>query len=101
MLDNLDRLRNDAHLLRLLGHYARLGEANPEVWHPRLKVMESEEQIDLVKLHGELIAFDYVDQNTGHTPCSYRLTRAGLKALREIENTADDEAGLVIVNQAA
>lgn len=102
MLDNLERLRNNPQLLQLFGHYARLGEANPEAWHPRLMVMESDGRVDLVKLHGELIAFDYIDQNTGHTPCSYRLTRAGLKALREIENSADEEPGTVeVVTQAA
>jgi hypothetical protein len=102
MLDNLERLRNSPQLLQLFSHYAKLGETNPEAWHPRLMVMESDGRVDLVKLHGELMAFDYVEQNTGPMPCSYRLTRAGLKALRQIENPGDDEPGTVeVVNQAA
>jgi hypothetical protein len=95
-----NRERNNPQLLQLFSHYARLGETNPEAWHPRLMAMESDDRVDLVKLHGELMAFDYVEQNTGQMPCSYRLTRAGLKALQQI--SADDEPGTVeFVNQAA
>jgi hypothetical protein len=101
MLDNLERLRNSPQLLQLFSHYATLGEANPEAWRPRLMQMESDGKVDLVKLHGELIAFDFVEQNTGQMPCSYRLTRAGLKAVREIQVTADDAAGTVEVGKQA
>jgi hypothetical protein len=99
MLDNLERLRNNPQLLHLLGHYARLGATNPEAWRPRLAQMESDGRVDLVKLHGELIAFDYVEQNSGQMPCSYRFTRAGVKAFEQI--SADDEPGRAIVDQAA
>jgi hypothetical protein len=102
MLENMDRLRNNPQLLQLFNHYARIGEANPEAWHSRLTVMECDGKIDLVKLHGELIAFDFIEQNTGQLPCRYRLTRGGLKALREIENSADSEACTAeVMNQAA
>ena len=96
MLDNLERLRNNPQLLRLFSRYAKLGEHNPEAWQVRLAQLESDGPVDLVKLHGELIAFDFIEQNTGQSPCSYRLTRAGLKALQQI-----DEESVVILNQAA
>jgi hypothetical protein len=102
MLDNLERLRNDPQLMQLFSHYAKLGAANPEAWHARLAQLNCDGRVDLVKLHGELIAFDFVEPNPGQTPCKYRLTRAGLKAIREIENSLDDEPGAVeVVNQAA
>lgn len=45
---------------------------------------------ELVKLHGELIAYGWVEQNTGVTTilkpgvaaCCYRVTAAGKRALR-------------------
>jgi hypothetical protein len=102
MFDYLERLRNSPKLLQLFSHYAKLSEADPQAWHPRLMAMESDEKVDLSKLHGELIAFDFVDQNTGSLPCCYRLTRAGLKALRQIELSVDDEPGTDgVANEAA
>ncbi len=102
MLDSLERLRNDPQLLLLFSHYAKLGETNPEAWHTRLAHLDCDGRVDLVKLHGELIAFDLVEPNPGQTPCKYRLTRAGLKAIREIANSPDDEPGpLHVGNQAA
>ena len=102
MLENLERLRNNPQLLELFSHYALLGETNPEAWHSRLTQLEGDERADLVKLHGQLIAFDWIEQNTGQMPCSYRLTRAGQKAIREIAKLTDDESGTVEdLNRAA
>ena len=47
---------------------------------------------DLSRWHGALVAADWLEQNTGHTPNAvagqvagcYRLTRLGRKALRQI-----------------
>ena len=44
-------------------------------------------------LHGELIAFGWVEQNTGQVPSCYRITLAGLRAIRQAkaqENEDDD-----------
>ena len=102
MLDSMERLRNNPELLELFNHYANLGETNPEAWQLRLMQIENDGRADLVKLHGQLIAFDWIEQNTGQMPCSYRLTRAGLKALREIAKLTNDESGTVeIENRAA
>jgi hypothetical protein len=95
MFDNLERLRNSDQLRQLFGHYAKLGETNPEAWHPRLTQLDCDGRVDLVKLHGELIAFNWIESNTGQTPCKYRLTRAGQKAMQEIDSDTSE-----IENQA-
>jgi hypothetical protein len=66
------------------------------LWRSREMQMESDGKVDLVKLHGELIAFDFIEPNTGQMPCWYRLTRAGLKAVREIAAGTGE-----VVNHAA
>jgi hypothetical protein len=93
MLDDVDRLRHNAHLLQLLAHYAHLGEIDRETWQNRLMEMADVERPGLVKLHGELIAFGWVEQNTGQVPTCYRITPAGLRAMRKVhvqENEDDD-----------
>ena len=54
--------------------------------------MEGVEPKELVKLHGELIAFNWIEQNTGQVPISYRITQAGQKALRLALESDSDEA---------
>lgn len=92
MLDDLDHLRNDRHLVQLLSHCARLGAEDREIWQGRLMVMEGVEPPQLVKLHGQLIAFTWVEQNTGEIPCCYRVTSAGLRAMRRVKVEGDEEA---------
>jgi hypothetical protein len=102
MFDELDHLRQSAELLRLLTHYAELGAADREVWHDRLMRMDGLEPRDLVRLHGELIAFGWIEQNTGITPAPkpgtvagcYRVTTAGLRALKlaQAPRTDDEDA---------
>ena len=59
------RLRENAHLLALLTHYAHLGSEDRTVWQNRLMRMDGVEPQQLTVLHGELIAFDGIEQNTG------------------------------------
>jgi hypothetical protein len=80
MLLEIDRLRNTPHLRELLGYYA-----NREAWTNRLMQMEGVEPKELVKLHGDLIAFEWAEQNTGQTPNCYRITRAGQQALEQVQ----------------
>ncbi len=91
MLDDLDHLRNSPHLVKLLSQYAHLGAENRQIWQGRLMVMEGIEPPQLVKLHGQLIAFTWVEQNTGEIPCCYRITAAGLRAMRRVQ-AEDDSA---------
>lgn len=88
MFDELEMLGGNANLQRLLGHYAEAGEADREAWQDRLMALEGVEAGELVKLHGLLIAFGWVDQNTGNIPAirpgtvpgCYRVTAGGLRA---------------------
>jgi hypothetical protein len=84
-------LRQSKTLARLLTHYADLGAADREAWQDRLMDLEGAEPRDLVRLHGQLIASGWIEQNTGVTSvlkpgvvaACYRVTAAGLRALRQ------------------
>ena len=92
MLDFSVRLRENAHLLGLLSHYAQKGSEDRTVWQDRLMQMEGIDSKQLTSLHGELIAFDWIEQNTGHAKLSpdgtitgcYRITPHGLREFRRI-----------------
>lgn len=91
MFDELARLRDVKELFILLAHYQQGGEADREVWQDRLAGLEGVEPRQLVKLHGELIAYGWMEQNTGLTPVlrpgaaasCYRITAAGIRALKQ------------------
>ena len=76
MFDEIHQMRNNPHLLQLLNHYATLGK---EAWHNRLMHLDGIETSELVKMHGELIAFSWADQDAGQVPCCYRVTSSGLR----------------------
>ncbi len=102
MFDELDLLRDSPTLQRLLGHYAEGGAANPEAWQDRLAELEGVQPRELVGLHGLLIAFGWIAQNTGNTPSGqpgilagcYKVTADGMRALRRTRyaGTEDGEA---------
>ena len=93
MLDELDRLRTKPNLLLLLKHYADLAGPSRETWQDRSMTMEGLEPQELSKLYGELIAFSWIEQNTGNfsvlrvgaVSACYRVTLAGLRALQQIQ----------------
>lgn len=90
--DDLDRLRNSQHLLVLLSHYADLGREDRSIWQPRLKEIDGLDPSEMSKLHGELLAFEWIELNTGHIPTSYRITPSGVRAVRQlqgVENLAE------------
>jgi hypothetical protein len=98
MFDDLDRLRGNARLLRLLDHYAQPALTNPEAWQDRLMSLDGAEPGPMVKLHGELLAFGWIEQNSGYTfnqpgvvAACYRITNAGLKALKKISREKKGE----------
>ena len=92
MFDLPARLRANAHLLTLLSHYARLGSEDRAAWRDRVMRMDGVAADQLTALHGELIAFDGIEQNTGHAAllpdgtvsACYRVTPAGLKEFRRL-----------------
>jgi hypothetical protein len=92
MFDEMQRLREMKGLLGLLAYYSDLGAADRQVWQDRLLQMEGVEARELVKLHGELLAYGWLEQNTGATPVlkqgaapgCYRITTAGVRALKQV-----------------
>jgi hypothetical protein len=99
MFDEFDRLRGCDGLLRLLAHYVAGNAADAEAWQDRRMELEGVRAEELVKLHGELLAYGWLEQNTGLTPvlrtgavpCCYRVTAAGRKALKQAQSAAEDE----------
>jgi len=93
MFDELQSLVEDAQLRALLAHYARAGAADPQAWQDRVMRMDDIRVEDLIQLHGELIAYEWIEQNTGVLPAPrtgqlpqcYRVTAAGLRALRQAQ----------------
>jgi hypothetical protein len=91
MFDELERLCAVPELCALLGHYADLGKPDRQAWQDRRMEMPGVAGRELVKLHGELLAYGWLEQNTGITPAPrpgqapgcYRITPAGQRALKE------------------
>ena len=86
MFDELGRLATDQKLQEVLAHYAAHGEENRDLWLPRLRLTEGIDDRGLARLYGSLIAYGWVEQNTGGPGCSYRITTAGLRALRRVRS---------------
>jgi hypothetical protein len=92
MFDEMDRLRDVTELSALLAHYAELAAPDRQVWQDRVQELNGVEARELIKLHGELIAYGWLEQNTGATPilkrgfapACYRITTAGLRALKQL-----------------
>jgi hypothetical protein len=90
MVDELQVLQGNDDLSRLLAHYAVVGAVEREAWQDRVMELEGVDRQGLAKLHGMLIAFGWLEQNTGVVPVPqpgavrqcYRITAAGLRALK-------------------
>jgi len=91
MFDETEELDESTPLFHLLRHYAELGVANREAWQDRVMTLDELGPRELSRLHGELIARGWVEQNTGATPVvkpgiaasCYRITTHGLRAYRK------------------
>lgn len=92
MFDEMDRLRHGKELSALLAHYADLAAPDRQAWQDRVTELNGVEPRELIKLHGELIAFGWLEQNTGATPvlkqgfapACYRITPSGLRAVKQL-----------------
>jgi hypothetical protein len=90
-IDEMDRLRTTKELFDLLAHYQEAAGGDRQAWQDRRQEMEGVGARELVRLHGELLAFGWIEQNTGMTPAlrpggapsCYRITTAGVRALRQ------------------
>jgi hypothetical protein len=101
MFDFPMRLDENTQLLSLLSHYAQLGAEDRTVWQDRLMQMDGVDREQLTVLHGELIACDWIEQNTGRAQlrpdgtlsACYRITSLGLREFRRVHGVevADDQ----------
>lgn len=93
MFDLSTRLRDNPTLLTLLAHYARLGGEDQTCWQDRVMRMDGVDGGQLTTLHGVLIAFDGIEQNTGHAVqradgalgSCYRVTLEGLREFYRLQ----------------
>jgi hypothetical protein len=87
MPDEDARLQENAHLLFLLEHYC--ASEDRETWLDRVMQIAELDRAAITGLHGELLAYGWIEQNTGVLPLpqmgacagSYRSSAAGRKAL--------------------
>ena len=101
MFDEMDRLRGLDGLRALLDHYAALAKPDRQAWQDRLPELAGVQGRDLVRLHGELLAYGWIEQNTGLTPnarrgaapACYRVTSPGLRALKQLRSEELPAAG--------
>lgn len=92
MPDEMERLRATEGLCELLRHYAELAAPDRHAWQDRLAELPGAAPRELVQFHGELLAYGWLEQNTGLTPvlragfapACYRVTTAGLRALKNL-----------------
>jgi hypothetical protein len=91
MFNEMDRLEESPALFELLTHYAGLAAPDRQAWQDR-RMGEAGRVRETTGLHGELIAYGWLEQNTGATPAlragevpsCYRVTPAGLRALKQL-----------------
>jgi hypothetical protein len=94
-----ERLPESKGLVDLLAYYAERAKPERQAWQDRLMELDGLSPRDLTKLHGELIAYGWVEQNTGLTPGAqkggapgcYRSTAAGRRALVEARSQGHDQ----------
>jgi hypothetical protein len=93
MFNELVRLRDTPSLFELLSLYAGLAAPDRQAWQDRRMQQDGCDGREMTRLHGELIAHGWVEQNTGLTPmlrkgeapACYRVTTAGLRALKQVK----------------
>lgn len=91
--DEMDRLRRCTELQVLLVHYRDRAAPDRQAWQDRVETLDGVDARDLARLHGELIAYGWLEQNTGQTPAvrlgqalaCYRITPAGIRALKQLK----------------
>ena len=99
MFDFPKCLEENTHLRFLLSHYAQLGAEDRTIWQDRLMQMEGVDRAQMTVLHGELIANDWIEQNTGRAQlrpdgtlsACYRITLHGLREFRRVHGVEATE----------
>jgi hypothetical protein len=98
MSEDVDRLRDEEPLRLLLAHYVDLGADDREAWQDRLMELEGLQPPALVRLHGQLIAYGWLEMNVGAPPAwrsgvvpqCYRATAAGRRAHKTMNAGAEE-----------
>jgi hypothetical protein len=92
MFDDSLRLQENPHLMSLLSHYAQQADADRETWRSRLMQMDGVDAKRLSAPHGELIAFDWIELNTGQAlSACYRITLHGLREYGRLQGVEVNE----------
>jgi len=99
IMDELQLLRDNDSLHRLLRHYGDAAAEDREAWQDRVMRLDGTRPDELARLHGLLLAGDWLEQNTGATPvlqrgavpACYRITGAGLRALKRVVLLQEEE----------
>ena len=102
MLDEMQHLRNQPALYQLLEYYVGGNETDREVWLDRLMHVNGIDARTLVEMHGQLLAFGFLEQNTGVVmallrgacPQCYRSTPVGRRAFDASRSAVDEESSL-------
>lgn len=97
MFDEMKRLREDQRLLQLLENYVQAAANNLEIWLDRQMQLPNASTVELTLLHGELLAYGWIEQNTGNVPVlrmgdcpgCYRITAAGRRAVKRSHQQYD------------
>jgi len=88
VIDELQQLQTDKRLFQLLSHYVHGNEQNREIWQNRVMDLPGARREDIIRLHGRLLACEWIEQNTGAGLATcYRATPAGRKALKNTTQT--------------
>jgi hypothetical protein len=98
-MDELQLLRDNDSLHRLLRHYGDAAGEDREAWQDRVMHLDGTRPDELARLHGLLLAGDWLEQNTGATPvlqrgavpACYRITSSGLRALKRVVLLQEEE----------
>lgn len=98
-MDELEQLRNHTKLSLLLGHYVNAAAADRDAWLDRCMRFDNVNPPELSRLHGELIAQGWLEQNTGVVAhagagiCAacYRATSEGRRALQQSMRAVAEE----------
>jgi hypothetical protein len=98
MSEDVDRLRDEEPLRRLLAHYVEAGATDREAWQDRLMEFDGLQPPALARLHGELLAYGWLEMNvaappalgTGVVPQCYRATAAGRRAHKTMNAGAEE-----------
>lgn len=94
--EDVERLRDNPQLQHLLTHYADLGKNDRKIWQTRLMEMDGLAPAQITKLHGDLLAFECVEQDTGAQRAAYRITPLGIRSLKlAVQGVAEDDVAEV------